>query len=153
LIGAGILLKVPRVNALHYPLKHYEDLSAFKLFFVDIGLLGALSGVEPKAVLEGNNLFVEYKGAMSEQYVAQQMVSSKRRLYYYSSDDSKQELDFVIESGVDIMPIEVKSATNLASKSLKYIVDKHELKQAIKYSLLPEKRNDVINNLPLYLVN
>jgi predicted AAA+ superfamily ATPase len=151
LVGAGILLKVPRVNTLRYPLKHYEDLSAFKLFFVDVGLLGALSGVEPKAILEGNDLFVEYKGAMTEQYAAQQMVASNQTLYYYTSDDSKQEIDFVRETGGSIIPIEVKSVQNLASKSLKFIVDKYGVKQAIKYSLLPEKRNEVISNMPLYL--
>jgi predicted AAA+ superfamily ATPase len=152
LVGAGILLKVPRVAAPRYPLKHYEDISAFKLFVVDVGLLGALSGVEPKVVLEKNNIFVEYKGAMTEQYVAQQMVAAKKVLYYFSSDDSKQELDFITEQDGEVIPIEVKSAENLASKSLKFIVEKYGVKQAIKYSLLSEKRNETINNIPLYLV-
>jgi predicted AAA+ superfamily ATPase len=151
LIDAGILRKVPRVNVPRYPLKHYEDLSAFKLFLVDVGLLGAMSNVEPRIVLENNNVFIEYKGAMTEQYVAQQLTSGKRTLYYYSSDDSKSELDFIVEDDGAALPIEVKSADNLASKSLKYLVEKYEIKNAVKYSLLPEKRNDIIKNVPLYL--
>ncbi|MDR0885244.1 MAG: DUF4143 domain-containing protein [Clostridiales Family XIII bacterium] len=151
LMDAGILHKIPRVNVTHYPLKHYEDLSAFKLFFVDVGLLGAMSDVEPRIVLEKNNVFVEYKGAMTEQYVAQQLIATKHILYYYSSDDAKSELDFIIEENGAVIPIEVKSAESLTSKSLKLLVEKYKIEHAVKYSLLPEIQNDIVRNVPLYL--
>jgi predicted AAA+ superfamily ATPase len=152
LTDAGILHKVPRVTTPKYPLKHYEDLSAFKLFLVDVGLLGAMSDVKPRIVLENNNVFVEYKGAMTEQYAAQQLISAKRTLYYFSSDDAKSELDFIIEEGGAVIPIEVKSAENLASKSLRFLAEKYHFENAIKLSLLPEKRNAIVKNIPLYLM-
>jgi predicted AAA+ superfamily ATPase len=119
---------------------------------VDVGLLGAMSAVEPKIVLEKNNVFIEYKGAMTQQYVAQQLIAAKHLLYYYSSDDAKSELDFIIEENGAVMPIEVKSAENLASKSLKFLVDKYKIENAIKYSLLPEVENDIVRNVPLYIL-
>jgi predicted AAA+ superfamily ATPase len=153
LLGAGILQKIPRVNALNYPLKHYEDVSAFKLFMVDVGLLGAMSDVEPRIILEKDNIFVEYKGAMTEQFVTQQLVAAQHKPYYYSSEDAKRELDLVIEKNGVVIPIEVKSAQNLASKSLKFMADTYGFTKAVKFSTLPEKTNEVIRNLPLYLAN
>jgi predicted AAA+ superfamily ATPase len=152
LVDAGILYKVPRVSALKVPLKHYEDLSAFKLFLVDVGLLSAMSGVEPRTILEKNNVFTEYRGAMTEQYVAEQLIATGIYTYYFSSDDTKSEVDFVISNDDSLIPIEVKSSENLASKSLKYLVEKYVVSSAIKFSLLPEKKNPIIHNLPLYSV-
>lgn len=152
LVGAGILHKVPRVNSLTPPLKHYEDVGAFKLFMVDVGLLCAMSNVEPRIVLEGNNVFVEYKGAMTEQYVAEQLRAARIGFYYFSSDDAKTEVDFVAELEGAVVPIEVKSSENLASKSLRHVVGKYPIATAVKFSLLPERINDPIHNLPLYAV-
>jgi predicted AAA+ superfamily ATPase len=152
LVDAGILYKIPRVNSLKYPLKHYEDLSAFKMFFVDIGLLCAMSNVDPKIILEKNNIFIEYKGALTEQYIAGQLIAAKNKPYYFSSDDAKTEVDFLIEQDGIVIPIEVKSAQNLASKSLKFTIAKHNITKAIKLSVLPEKQNQTIFNCPLYLV-
>lgn len=151
LIDAGLLHKVPRVNVPRYPLKHYEDLSAFKLFLVDVGLLGAMSDVEPRIILENNNVFIEYKGAMAEQFVAEQLIAAKRNVSYYSSDDAKSEIDFIIEENGAVVPIEVKAAENLASKSLNFIVQKYGIENAVKYSLLPENENAIVRNVPLYL--
>ena len=151
LVDAGILCKVSRVNVPRYPLKHYEDVSAFKLFFVDVGLLSAMSDVEPRVVLEKNNIFVEYKGAMTEQYVACQLIAAKHTLYYYSSDDAKSEVDFIIGENGTVLPIEVKSAENLSSKSLSFLLAKYNLENAVKYSLLPERKSGAIRNVPLYL--
>lgn len=151
LIDAGIILRVQRVGKVGAPLKHYEDPSAFKLFLVDVGLLGALSNLEPRIVLEDDKLFVEFKGAYTEQYVAEQLVAAKLPLYYFSSDDAKTEVDFVTEIKGRLIPIEVKSATNLHSKSLTYFVNKHGIEQAVKFSLLEGKQNQIIWNVPLYL--
>ncbi|MDR0888472.1 MAG: DUF4143 domain-containing protein [Coriobacteriales bacterium] len=151
LLDAGILHKVQRVNRAKAPLKHYEDLSAFKLFMNDIGLLGALSGLDARSLLEDDALFTEFKGALTEQFVAQQLVSGGATLYYYSSDDAKTEIDFMIEQNGMPIPIEVKATRNLKSKSLSNFIEKFDLSKAYKLSLLPYKENDVIQNLPLYL--
>jgi len=150
LASAGLVHKIRRVNAAKVPLKHYEDLSAFKLFMNDIGLLGALSNLEPRIILEKNDIFVEYKGALSEQFVAQQLFSTGVPIYYFSSDDAKTEIDLMVEVGGLPVPIEIKSAENLNSKSLTYFVAKHKISRALKFSLLPEKRTGVIYNEPLY---
>jgi predicted AAA+ superfamily ATPase len=116
-----------------------------------VGLLSAMSNVEPQIILEKNDVFVEYKGAMTEQYAAGQLIAAKSKPYYFSSDDAKTEVDFLIEQNGMVIPIEVKSAANLASKSLKFIIEKHNITKAVKFSILPEKQNQTIYNLPLYL--
>ena len=150
LVDAGIILKIPRVNNVAAPLKHYEDPSAFKLFFIDVGLLGALSNLNSRLVLEENALLTEFKGAYAEQFVAQQLISAKIPMHYYSSDNSKIEIDFMVEIAGELIPIEVKAAANLHSKSLTYFIKKHDITRAIKFSLLEEKRHEVIWNEPLY---
>ena len=150
LVDAGIVLRVHRVNKAGAPLKHYEDLSAFKLFSLDVGLLGALSNLEANLVLEGDKLLTEFKGAYTEQYVAEQFAAAGLPMYYFSSDDAKTEVDFMIEVGGRPIPVEVKSAANLHSKSLTYFVNKQGIERAVKFSLLEEKRNEIIFNEPLY---
>ncbi|MCL2807076.1 MAG: ATP-binding protein [Coriobacteriia bacterium] len=150
LVDAGLILRIQRVNKVAAPLKHYEDPSAFKLFTLDVGLLGALSNLDPRLVLEEDKVLTEFKGAYTEQYVAQQLVASSLSLFYFSSDDAKVELDFVIEvDGVPI-PIEVKSATNLHSKSLTHFVNKYRIGKAIKFSMRERKQSGAIINEPLY---
>ena len=151
LVDAGLLLRIQRVNKVGVPLKHYEDLSAFKLFLLDVGLLGALSNLDPLLVLEEDKLLTEFKGAYTEQYVAEQLATTNLPLSYYSSDDSKVELDFVTEIGGTPIPIEVKSATSLHSKSLSHFVNKYDVKSAIKFSLQKRSRSGAIANEPLYL--
>ena len=151
LADAGLVSRVQRVNKVAVPLKHYEDPGAFKLFLVDVGLHGAMANVEPRIILEDDKLLTEFKGAFTEQYVAQQLLSRQPVIYCYSSDDAKVELDFVVEACGAAVPIEVKSATGLQSKSLTHFINKHSIQRAVKFSLRPEHQGDVIFNEPLYL--
>jgi predicted AAA+ superfamily ATPase len=150
LADSGILTKVPRVTKVASPLKHYEDLSAFKLFLVDVGLLAAMSEIDPKILMEQNSIIKEFRGALTEQYVLQQMVASGITPYYYSSADSKSELDFVIEQNGRAVPLEVKSATNTKSRSLANYLTKQGIQKAVKFTMNPPRHNEVIQNLPLY---
>ena len=119
LIDAGLIYKVSRVKKAGIPLSAYEDFSAFKLFLLDTGLMGAMSGLPPQALLEGNVLFSDYKGAITEQYVLQQLKSVKGlSIYYWSSDTSRGELDFLLQKDVSVIPVEVKAEENLQSKSV-----------------------------------
>jgi predicted AAA+ superfamily ATPase len=151
LVDAGLVSQIKRINKPGAPLKYYEDLSAFKLFMVDVGLLGALSRIEPRLVLEANDIITEFKGALTEQFVAQQLLAAGLPLYYYSSDDSKTAVDLVFEAAGQAIPLEVKSAGNLHSKSLTHFVNKHDIKRAIKLSTRTEKHSGPIHNEPLYL--
>ena len=126
LIDAGLIYKVSRVKKAGIPLSAYEDFSAFKLFLLDTGLMGAMSGLPPQALLEGNVLFSDYKGAITEQYVLQQLKSVKGlSIYYWSSDTSRGELDFLLQKDVSVIPVEVKAEENLQSKSLRFFVEKN----------------------------
>ena len=150
---ANMVTKVERVNAAKLPLMAYASSNIFKLFFSDIGLLGAKMQLEPKLILTGDRLFEEYKGAFAEQLVFQEMRASGITSYYYSNNDSKGEIDFIIQTSTGILPIEVKSGKNLSSVSLNNFLKKWGLPKGIKFSVLPYKENDNIDNLPLYLVN
>lgn len=153
LCDCGIIRKVYKVNDVKIPLKAYIDFSAFKLYVSDIGLLTVMSDIDSKVLLESNELFVEYKGALIEQFVAQELISNtKYLLYYYSSEKNTYEVDFLIQKEDSIIPIEVKAEENLKSKSLKYFVEKFSSKRAIKTSLKEYKKNEVIENVPLYLI-
>ena len=119
LSDCGLVHKVSRITTPHLPLKAYEDLKAFKLFLVDVGLLGALAGLNQKILLDGNDLFVEFKGALTEQYVLQQLVTNPDLgVYYYTNDRGSCEIDFLIDDGEKIIPLEVKAEINLRAKSL-----------------------------------
>ncbi|WP_037972854.1 ATP-binding protein [Succinivibrio dextrinosolvens] len=151
LLDAGLIYKVERIKSLSMPLKFYEDFGVFKLFLSDLGLLGALSEVNAKDILIDNKIFSEYKGAFTEQYVAQQLISNKEHPYYYSKENSSLELDFVIQKD-NVFPIEVKAEENVRSKSLKTVVDEHKDMVGWRFSM-----NDYIDqgwlvNIPLYLV-
>jgi len=116
LIDAGLVYRVYRANKPSLPLKFYEDLSAFKLFSLDVGLMGAMADSPAEAVLVNNQAFVEYKGAMTELYVLTQLQPTGIPIYYYSSNDSLSEIDFLVQSGARIVPIEVKAEVNVKSK-------------------------------------
>ena len=122
LVDAGLVYKVLRVSKVEKPLKFYEDFDSFKLFILDLGLLGAMTEVDAKDVLVNNNAFTEYKGSFTEQYVLQELQSLEKRVYYYSKEHSELELDFVIQN-YNVYPIEVKAEENLKSKSLRTIYD------------------------------
>lgn len=153
LVDAGLLYKVPRCTKLALPLDVYEDLSAFKLFMVDIGLLGAMVNVEPSQILINNSIFVEYKGGMTEQYVLQQMKSHAiGPIYYHKTDDSRLELDFVIQRNARLLPIEVKAEGNVRANSLTALLKATPELSAERFSMLPYKEQGQLTNVPLYAV-
>lgn len=150
LIDAGLVYRVYRANKPSLPLKFYEDLSAFKLFSLDVGLMGAMADSPAEAVLVNNQAFVEYKGAMTELYVLTQLQPTGIPIYYYSSNDSLSEIDFLIQSGVRIVPIEVKAEVNVKSKSLSAFIQKHPDLTGLRLSLLPFQTQEWMENRPLY---
>lgn len=151
LINAGLIHKVIRVNKVQRPLKFYEDLSAFKLFVSDLGLLGAMADVTAKEVLTGENFFSEYKGAFTEQYVAQEIISLGERLYYYSKENSPLEIDFLVQKD-ELYPIEVKAEENLKSKSLRSVYEMNHNLKPVRFSMSNYKEQDWMVNVPLYFV-
>ena len=150
LIDAGLVYRVYRANKPSLPLKFYEDLSAFKLFSLDVGLMGAMADSPAEAVLVNNQAFVEYKGAMTELYVLTQLQPTGIPIYYYSSNDSLSEIDFLVQSGARIVPIEVKAEVNVKSKSLSAFIQKHPDLTGLRLSLLPFQTHDWMENRPLY---
>ncbi|MBQ3658290.1 MAG: ATP-binding protein [Bacteroidales bacterium] len=151
---AGLVYKVSRTKKGLLPLSAYEDFSAFKLFLVDIGLLGALSGVPPQTLINGNAIFTDYKGALTEQFVFQQLrINKKNNIYYWSADNSQGELDFLVQRDDKIFPIEVKAEENLQAKSLKAFVDKNSGLHGIRFSMSSFREQDWLTNYPLYAVN
>lgn len=150
LIDAGLVYRVYRANKPSLPLKFYEDLSAFKLFSLDVGLMGAMADSPAEAVLVNNRAFVEYKGAMTELYVLTQLQPTGIPIYYYSSNDSLSEIDFLVQSGARIVPIEVKAEVNVKSKSLSAFIQKHPDLTGLRLSLLPFQTQDWMENRPLY---
>ncbi len=150
LVNAGLLHKVVRVNKVQRPLKFYEDISSFKLFVSDLGLLGAMADVTAKEVLTGENFFAEYKGAFTEQYIAQEIVSLGEKLYYYSKENSPLEIDFLVQKD-ELYPIEVKAEANLQSKSLRTLYETNKNLKPVRFSMADYKEQDWMVNVPLYL--
>ena len=153
LSDCGLVHKVSRVNAAGIPLKAYEDLKAFKLFVVDVGLLGCMTGLRQRTLLDGDDLFVEFKGALIEQYVCQQLKTIEDLgVYYYTNDRGSCEIDFVVDTGEQIVPIEVKAETNLRAKSLKTYRERFEPELSVRTSMADYKKDDWLLNLPLYAI-
>ena len=148
---AGLISRVHRIKTAKIPLKAYSENDVFKVYMSDIGLLGAKAELEPSVILENERLFVEFKGALAEQFVFSELRSIGETLYYYTNDDSRNEIDFIISFNTSILPIEIKSGQNLKSASLNSFIEDNNLKKAIKFSTLPYKKNKVIINAPLYL--
>ena len=153
LSDCGLVHRVSRVNAAGIPLKAYEDLKAFKLFIVDVGLLGCMTGLRQRTLLDGDDLFVEFKGALTEQYVCQQLKTIEDLgVYYYTNDRGSCEIDFVVDTGEQIVPIEVKAETNLRAKSLKTYRERFEPELSVRTSMADYKKEDWLLNLPLYAI-
>ncbi|HSW36398.1 MAG TPA: AAA family ATPase [Candidatus Limnocylindrales bacterium] len=153
LTDCGLVHKVHRVTAPSLPLKAYEDLKAFKLFFVDVGLLSCMVRLNRTALLNGNDLFKEFKGALTEQYVLQQLKTIKGlETYYWTNDRGEAEIDFLIDTGNEVIPIEVKAETNLKAKSLKIYCAKFQPNMSIRTSMADYKREEQLLNLPLWAV-
>lgn len=154
LCNCGIVIKVNRVSEGKIPLKFYEDFSAFKLFVFDCGLMGAMVDAPASQILIGNSIFEEYKGAFTENYVLEQLVSEYEvPIYYFSADDSKQELDFILQSEDKLVPVEVKAEENLRAKSLRQFCLEHEGVVGLRISMSPYREQDWMKNIPLYAVN
>lgn len=153
LADCGLVHKVSRVNAAGIPLKAYEDLKAFKLFAVDVGLLGCMAGLRQRTLLDGNELFTEFKGALTEQYVCQQLKTIEDLgVYYYTNDRGSCEVDFVVDTGEKIIPLEVKSEVNLRAKSLKTYREKFSPEVSVRTAMTDYKKEDWLINLPLYAI-
>lgn len=153
LSDCGLVHKVSRVNAAGIPLKAFEDLKSFKLYMVDVGLLGCVTGLSQQTLLDGNNLFAEFKGALTEQYVCQQLKTIEDLgVYYYTNDRGSCEVDFVIDVGNQIVPVEVKAEVNLKAKSLKTYRDKYSPGISVRTSMADYKIEEWLVNLPLYAV-
>jgi len=154
LIDSGILSKVSRVSTIKMPLKAYEDVGAFKLFLLDCGLFGLLADAPAGQVLTSNNVFKEYKGAFTEQYVFQQLAALDIHPYYWSNDNTPAEIDFVIQAGSRVIPVEVKAEENVRAKSLSEYIKNHPDDQlkGLRISMRGYIDQDKMENIPLYAI-
>ncbi len=153
LIDCGLIYQVNRVTNCKIPLSAYQDFSAFKLYLLDVGLLGAMADLDSKTILEGNEIFKEFKGSLTEQYVLCQLKQcTELNVFYWSADKGTSEIDFITQIGKNNVPIEVKANENLQSKSLKVFVEKYNTKINIRTSMSNYKKEDWLVNIPLYSI-
>lgn len=156
LCDANLTHKIYRSNAPGLPISAYDDLSAFKLYMADVGLLRRHSLLAPSAFGEGNRIFVEFKGALSENYVLQSLMTQfEAAPRYWAIDNPRYEVDFLIQRENDIFPIEVKSENNVESKSLKKYKEKfgEDVKLRVRLSLNNLKLDDDLLNIPLFMAD
>lgn len=149
---AGLIYKVHRVSKIEYPLSFYEDFDVFKVFPLDVGLLGAMTDVPASQMLVGNNVFKEFKGAFTECYVNEQLARVQIPVFYYSSNESEVEIDFAVQTESRVIPIEVKAEENVKSKSLKTYIDKYPELKGLRISMLNYVDQGWMENLPLYAI-
>lgn len=149
LIDGGLIHKVNNVSAPRIPLKSYEDTSAFKLFALDVGLLGAMSSLDSETVIDGNRIFTEFKGALTEQYAFQELVLHNEP-YYFSKSNSQMEIDFLIQKKGNVIPIEVKAEENLRARSLRQFAADYSPAEAYRLSMSDYRQESWMTNLPLY---
>ena len=151
LVDCGLLIKIHRVSKPGMPLIAYQDLSVFKLFLHDVGLLGAMAGIQIHALINGDAVFKEFKGALTEQYVMQQLrIDSERYIGYWTNERSTSEVDFIVQNKGNIIPVEVKSGENLRAKSFRLFCEKYNPEKAVRTSLAPYKEEGWMTNIPLY---
>ena len=150
LMDAGLVYRIYRASTPSVPLKFYADISAFKLFLLDVGLMGAMTDTPIENILVGDKAFTEYKGAFTELYALTQMIPFGIPIYYYSANDSRIEIDFLVQSGSHIIPVEVKAEENVHSKSLRTYIEKHPDLRGLRLSMLPFKSQSWMDNKPLY---
>lgn len=154
LLDSGLLYKVNRINKAGIPLKAYEDMDAFKLFIVDVGLLAAIGDLDVKTLLDGNTVFEEFKGALTEQFVLQQLKTIPDvPTYYWSAEKANAEIDFVIQHSGNVVPIEVKAAENLQAKSLRSFKQRYPESIAVRTSMSDYRKEEWLTNVPLYAIN
>lgn len=153
LLDCGLIHKVTRVSKPGFPLKAYMDMNIFKLYLFDIGLLCAMTDLNAKVLIEGNRVFTEFKGAITEQYVLQELITSaKLHPYYYATDNARTEVDFLLQVADSIIPLEVKAEENLQAKSLKTYCEKYKPDIAVRTSMADYREQDWMINVPLYLI-
>ena len=153
LLDAGLVYRINRVKNARLPLKSYVDESAFKLFILDVGLLGAMVDLDSSVLLEANNILREYKGSLAEQYVLQELISNQDlSIYYWSADRSLAEVDFMVQDGSSITAIEVKAEENLRSKSLKSFHERFPGPACLRISMSDYREEDWLTNRPLYTI-
>lgn len=154
LIDCGLIHKVNNVRKPSIPLKAYEDMSAFKLYLVDVGLLSAMTELDVQSILKGNDLFEEFKGALTEQYVLQQLITLRDvSTYYWSPENVRAEIDFLLQVKGKVTPLEVKAAENLHAKSLRVYRQKYEPEVALRTSLSDYRKEEWMTNWPLYAIS
>ena len=154
LVDSGLMHKINKVTDCKIPLNGYIDYSAFKLYFLDVGLLAAKNNLDIKTILEGNRIFTEYKGSLTEQYVLGELISNYNiPINYWANDGKHAEVDFIIQYENEIIPIEVKAEENLQAKSLKVFVEKYKNKTNIRTSMSDYRKESWLTNIPLYLIS
>ena len=149
---AGLILKSYRVSKPDIPLIAYMEMNSFKMFMFDVGLLTAKTGLSARLLLEGSRIFEEFKGALTEQYVAQELHAAGYPLYYFATARSTGEIDFMLQGDLDCVPIEVKAEQNLRARSLRAFCDKYKPGMAIRSSMSNYKQEDWLTNVPLYML-
>ncbi len=153
LVSSGLMYKVNRVNDCKIPLNGYMDYGAFKLYFLDVGLLSAKNNLDVKTILDGNKIFTEYKGSLTEQYVLEELKSNYNMdLFYWTSSSYKAEVDFLIQYEGKVIPIEVKAEENVLAKSLKSFIEKYKNEINVRTSMSNYRIDNKITNIPLYAI-
>lgn len=153
LLDCGLIHKINRIHKGALPLKAYEETNAFKVFLGDVGLLAAMADLDSRTILEGNRIFEEFKGSLTEQFVIQQLKCHfNTQVYYWSEENSRAELDFIIHLHNQLIPIEVKAAENLQAKSMKVFHQKYAPECSVRISMSPYRHQGWMVNLPLYAV-
>ncbi len=154
LSDSGLIYKVHRITKPGMPLKAYEDFGTFKLFISDVGLLAAISDLPAKSIINGNIIFEEFKGSLTEQYVLQQLRTlTDNDIFYWSAEKSRAEIDFIVQNEDTILPIEVKAAENLQAKSLKVFSHKYPDTKPVRISMSDFRKENWLINMPLYAVS
>lgn len=152
LLDAGLIYQINRITTPSIPLKFYEEMSVFKLFVLDIGLMGAMSDAPAESVIVADTLFKEYKGAFTELFVLTQLITNDLPIYYYSSNDSRIEIDLVVQKGTTVVPIEIKAEENVHAKSLRTFIGKHQELKGLRLSMMSYQDQGWMENRPLYAV-
>lgn len=153
LINSGLVYRVNKITKPDLPITAYEDFNSFKLFVLDVGLLGAMTDLQADTIIDGNRIFEEFKGAIAEQYVLQQFKTIKDLpVFYWSNETSRAEIDFVIQIKSDVVPVEVKAERNLQVKSLKVYMEKFKPNYAIRTSMADYKKTNSLIDIPIYAI-
>ena len=154
LLDCGLIHKVHRIEKPALPLKAYMNLDIFKIYLLDVGLLMAMTDLNAQVIIDGNRIFTEFKGALTEQYILQQLIAGENvEPYYYSAENSKGEIDFILQGNTSVIPLEVKAEENLRAKSLKAYCEKYKPKYAVRTSMSDYREQDWMTNIPLYNID